>query len=182
MKDSKEWNAMAVAGALALSIAVGASADFVPGQVISVNGAAGPQFGGTTFGSWADQGLHTLGSMSVYWDALFGSSESLTITVSSEFLAPGVLGVLVDFSEFVPGAFDTISVDLLALKSDTSIVGALASQGAIGQDGNNVYWTGFGGQLVDEPVLSITVFQIPEPSVVALLVLAGACSFRRRRG
>lgn len=171
---------IAAAGLAALAFAGAANAEFFPGQLVTINGVAGPQFGGTSWGTNDGQGQHGLGGSSTYWDANFGSPDVLQVFVDSEFLAPNIISFTFDFGQFFPADFSNHEIHILGLKQDSSIVGVTASQGQIVHNGNDVTWFGTGAGLGDNPDLKITVEQIPAPGALALLGVAGLVARRRR--
>jgi len=168
----------AAAVAASLAVAGAANAEFFPGQPVAINGAAGPQFGGTSWGTWKDQGLHNLGGNSQYFDATFG--PILPVFVNSSFINAQTISFEFDFGGFFPGDFDFHAIDILGLKQDGSIIEVTASQGIVQTNGNDVHWDGSGSGLANEPDLKITVVQIPAPGALALLGVAGLAARRRR--
>jgi MYXO-CTERM domain-containing protein len=172
-------SALTVAGAASVTLA-----DFQDGQSISITGHTGPQFSGQImWGTDAGQGLHNLGGSSVFWDSVFGdpAAGQLTIGVSSTVINSNSLTLYVDFSNFGPTDFDTLTIDVPNLKQDGSIISVIASLGtvSVNADGNGFHWEGSGGMQPPNVVFEIT--QTPTPGAAALLALGGAASLRRRR-
>lgn len=169
-----------IVGAVATVACTTASlGDFTLGQPITINGSAGGGNGeNTTWGTWADQGAHPIGGESIYVDSFYG--EPYEVKVTSTLVDQGPLSILFDFSEFAPGDYPVHGIDILNLKQDGSILGATASQGFIGSDGNSVFWLGAGEDLEANPFLKITIYQVPAPGAISLLALAGFSARRRR--
>lgn len=168
---------VAAAAIASFSLTGTATAEFWVGQPIAVNGAAGPEFGGTQWGTWAGQGAHPIGGATIYFDAFF---PQFTVTVTSILVAPLHLSVVLDYSSFAPGDFTNHVVDLVGLKNDNSIQNVLSSQGVAGTNGNDVFWAGLGASLQQNPIVKIDIFQIPAPGAIALLGVAGIAVRRRR--
>lgn len=172
---------IAAAAIATFAFAGAAQAEFFLGQEVSINGAAGPEFGGASWGTWVQQGTHQLGGSNEYWDSAFPQG-TLPVYVDSEFVGgdPTVLSFTFDFGAFFPGDFTFHAMDIIGLKTDGSIIGVTASQGLVQTDGNNIHWDGSGPALQNEPDLKITVFQIPAPGALALVAVAGLVARRRR--
>jgi MYXO-CTERM domain-containing protein len=168
----------AIAAALC---AAAANAELIPGAPLSVSGTAGPEFGGTTWGTSAGQGVHLLGGSNTYWDATFGNPVLLTVGVSSTINNPYSATFYFNFGDFQPSDFTQLTIDIVGLKSDGSIDGVASSQGVAITDGNAVHWSGFGGEVSEGGILWITVSQVPAPGALALLGVAGLVGGRRRR-
>lgn len=166
------------AAVAAASIAGFAAADFVEGASVAISGVAGPEFGGTFWGTDADQGTHTLGGVSNYWDPFF---PSFAISVSSSVESPYSVTFQIDFSEFAPGDYSEHELVISGLKSDGSIAGVAGNSNGFSTDGNTIFWSGTGAELASLGTLSFKVFQVPAPGALALLGLAGLTRARRRR-
>lgn len=175
------------AAALAATALTGtANAGLIDGMPVTINGAAGPQFGGTTWGVWAGivgQGPHILGGFSQYSDSTF---PTFHVTVSSLTFAPPpgfftAASFTINFANFSPQDFTTHTISMLNLASGGIVAQVTASQGTISTNGNDVSWQGTGAALAANPVVTIGVFQIPSPAAFVLLGAAGVVG-RRRRG
>jgi len=113
--------------AAVLGVSSVASADFFIDQPVTVIGAAGPQFGGTSWGTNIAGGTtHLLGTSTTYPDAGF---PAFFVVVTSVVNNINSLTITLDFSNFGPGDFDFHAVDITGLKQDGSIIGVTASQG-----------------------------------------------------
>lgn len=169
----------ASAAVAALALGAVAQAEFFNGQPIAIDGSAGPEFGGTTWGTWADEGTHAIGGESTFFDI---NAPTHTVVVQSSIIQPGHLSIILDFSDFNPGDFSFHTIDFHGLKQDGSIIGASGQFGsfAVIDDGNGVSWLLFGENLAANPVVKINIFQIPAPGALALLGVAGLTSRRRR--
>jgi hypothetical protein len=176
---------LSAAATAALALTTTANAGLIDGMPVTINGAAGPQFGGTTWGVWsgiAGQGPHILGGFSQYSDSSF---PTFYVTVSSYTIAPppGFFTAAIftiNFASFSPQDFTTHDVSLLNLASGGAVTQVTASQGSVSTDGNDVQWQGTGAGLAANPVLTIGVYQVPAPAAVVLFGAAGVLSRRRR--
>ena len=180
MKSTRSLCTLACLAATA-AIATAAHAEFVVGDLVSVSGTAGPELGGTSWGTQDGQGAHALGGSNVYWDATFGNPVFLTVGVSSLVNNGGSVTFTIDFSAFQSSDFTLCTVDILGLKQDGTLDLVTASQGMSSTDGNNVHWMGSGADLSEDSTLLITVRQGPAPGALALLGAAGLAGARRRR-
>lgn len=163
---------LAAAVLATLGFAGAAKADFYNGQPIGVEGWGDFIFGGGT--SWG--GGHDIGGVSIFPDDNF---PTFSMTLVSAILGPGHLSLMLDFANFAPSDFATLTMEFYSLKSDGSIIGVQASKGVVTTDGNNVFWSLSPGSAADEPI-KIDVFQIPAPGAIALLGVAGIAVRRRR--
>jgi len=166
------------AAVAAIALAGASNAEFFPGAPIAINGAAGPEFGGTTWGTWAGQGLHNLGGVSNYFDSIFG--PAFAVIVSSDVINPNLLSIVLDFTTFAPGDFSLHSANFISLKNDGSIVGVSASAGVAFTDGNNIHWEASGAEVAGAGTIKLLIEQIPSPGALALLGVAGLAARRRR--
>ena len=167
--------------AAVLGVSSVASADFFIDQPVTVIGAAGPQFGGTSWGTNIAGGTtHLLGTSTTYPDAGF---PAFFVVVTSVVNNINSLTITMDFSNFSPGDFDFHAVDITGLKQDGSIIGVTASQGIaqIFDNGNSIHWDGSGPALALNGIVTIEITQIPTPGAAALVGLGGLIGMRRRR-
>ncbi|HRQ76430.1 MAG TPA: hypothetical protein PK098_10980 [Phycisphaerales bacterium] len=185
----KRLSSFVAAAVLAAGLGTVAHASPIPGQGIVINGVAGPEFGGTFWGS-AVQGDHAFGGTSVYNDPFF---PSFFVTVTSGVIPPDQLpqgkkfgGYFeINFTNFAPGDFTNHSIVIGPLKqpgqpNHINFVG-LDGVGNVGTDGYNIVWEGLGAALAQSPVVFIYWFQVPAPGALALLGVAGLVGVRRRR-
>lgn len=165
--------------ALALSAAMvgSASAAWVQGQPIAVNGGfAGLDGDPALWGTWANQGSHELGGFSSYEAPIFGGS---VIMVESTVLSPTAISIVLDFSDFPFTEVGTHYVSLPDLKAPGTELLAGATAGLMQVQGTSVFWAGAVGEIGDGQV-KITIEQVPAPGAIALVGLAGLAGRRRR--
>ncbi len=163
-----------LAGAAALSTF--ASAEFVLGNEVFIQGVSGPQDGYTYW-----QGFHDLGDTGQVFQN--GTFPSQVVTVSSWINSATSVTFSFDFSEYDPAYYTLHAFEIFGLKEDGTLSSVSFSQGfAYVQEGTKIRWDGSGLDLAEEPKLVLTVEQVPGPSAIALLGIAGAAGWRRRRG
>ncbi len=170
-----------IASLAATALAAAAGADFFAGSPVSVSGTAGPQLGGTTWGTSAGQGQHALGGSSIYWDSVFGDPQTWTVGVSSTVNALHVATFVINFSQFGAGEFSTLTVDIVGLKQDGTLLSVAASSGQGSTNGNTVHWQGSGAAMAQLGTLTLTIQQSPAPGALGLLGVTGLIGIRRRR-
>ncbi len=158
-----------------------------PGQPIEFNGFAGPEFGGTIWGTHAGQGEHGFGGTSVFADL---NAPDFTVTVSSESIPPPAgkkfAGkITIDFSAFDPGAFSLHEVEILGIEDPSGdnfintieVIGA----GVVLTNGYDIFWSGSGEALSSSEVVVIKWTQVPAPGSVCALGLGSLVLAHRRR-
>ncbi len=166
------------------AVAASASADFVAGNLVGVNGSFGPGNGNDfgQFGTFVGQGAHALGGNSIYWDTN-DQPFAYTVLVSSTVNDIHSVSFSLDFTNFAPAYYSVYHIEITGLKSDGSIagVGGNATGFSVSQDGNTVMWDGTGATLASIGTLSFKIDQVPAPGALALLGCAGLVGARRRR-
>jgi hypothetical protein len=168
---------------VAIALAAGAGADFYKDQAVSVNGFAGlssdPKIEDTAWGTWVDQGMHYLDGQSTFWDNIYG--PGYPVYVESEITSPYSVNFTFDFSGFVASDYSYYTINIFGLKVDGTLSYVTVNQGVAGTDGNGVSWQGSGAELSQNPILQMTIYQVPAPGALALLGAAGLARSRRRR-
>ena len=171
----------------ALLLVPAAVADTHLGDPLSVSGVAGPELGGTVWGTNAGQGIHPYGTQGqVYVDAVFGPPFIVTVSSGPEFANRLGGQMNIDFSAFAPADFSTHEVFIENIKppgtpggpviSVTSSVGIAEIIGG----GSGVKITASGAALAAAGRMNITWEQIPEPATLGLLALGALALIRRR--
>lgn len=177
-------SALVMGAVAALGATSAAVADFHQGQQIVMNGSAGPQFGGTVWGTNQGQGTVVVGGGPTTFFDVFATA--FTINVTAILNGPGSLTIIIDFSDFAPADFTNHIFDLLNLKNDGSITDVFASVGTatVTDGGNSIHWEGLGAAIAaagnQTVVLEITQI-VPAPGAAALVGLGGLAAMRRRR-
>ncbi|MCK6484718.1 MAG: PEP-CTERM sorting domain-containing protein [Phycisphaerae bacterium] len=194
--------AIAVVGLLMFA-SPSARADVDCGDPLAINGSAGPEFGGTVWGTHAPAGgtnngqPHPFCGQSVYEDAFF---PGLTINVTSLPILPPPPGkkfagvISIDFTAFFPGDFTQHIVDIPLIKDPAGanyinqlIVTTRGTDGTTSPvpgattDGYSIHVDVTGVQLGQQSVMDIFWTQIPEPASLSLLALGGLAMLRRRK-
>lgn len=167
----------------AVALVAAASADFYEGQAVSVNGFAGlssdPKIQDTAWGTWVDQGVHYLDGQSTFWDNIYG--PAYPVYVESFVTSQYSVTFTFDFSEFVASEYSYYTINIFGLKDDGTLSNVTVNQGVAGTDGNGVSWQGSGVDLSENPILEMTIYQVPAPGALALMAAAGLARSRRRR-
>ncbi len=187
---------LVVAGLAAIALLASPTvADLMFQDPITVTGTAGPEVGGTIWGTHGtlnnlDNGLpHLFGGLgSIYEDDVF-ESQGLLVTVTSAEIPPPpgkrfAGEITFDFSFFDPGFFTNHSIDIGPIKSPSeSPINTvdLIGPGNVFTDGSSIFWDGLGADLALDPIVTIVWTQIPAPGTAALLGVAALVLTRRRR-
>ncbi len=171
--------AMMVSVVAAASLGMQARADFFSGQAIDVIGSALSPAGNSGWGTgFAGGGVHFLDGFNSYDEVI---PSGFFVEVSSSLLGPGMLSVLIDFTDFAPDRYETHVVELNGLKFDGSIDGVSASLGSIETTGNTVTWWAAGLDLEETPIVKLDIHQVPVPGAALLLGAAALVRGRRAR-
>lgn len=171
---------LTLAGGCTSAATPAALADFAAGNLVFVQGVAGPQNGYTYWGTNVDGNMHALGTTGQqYFDSF---APTTFVTVSSWVNSPWSVSFSVDFSAFNPGQYSVHAFELIGLKNDGSIASVQSSVGtAYVQEGNKIRWDGSGTDLATTPKVFLTIEQVPVPGVLGALALGGLMAGRRRR-
>ncbi len=186
---------LVVAGVAAIALLASPTvADLMFQDPITVNGTAGPEDGGTIWGTHGtlgnqDNGLpHLFGGVSVYEDDVFAGLGLVVIVNSVELTPPPgkrFAGAIVfDFTSFDPEFLTNHSIDIGPIKSpgeNPINTVDLIGPGSVFTDGSSIFWDGLGADLGLNPIVTIGWTQIPAPGTAALLGVAALVLTRRRR-
>ncbi len=186
---------LVVAGLAAIALLASPTvADLMFQDPITVNGTAGPEDGGTIWGTHGtlgnvDNGLpHLFGRASIYEDDVFTGLGFLVTVTSAEIPPPPgktfAGEIAFDFSSFDPGFFTNHSIDIGPIKSpgeNPINTVDLIGPGSVFTDGSSIFWDGLGADLALDPIVTIVWTQIPAPGTAALLGVAALVLTRRRR-
>ncbi len=157
------------------------------GQGLEINGLAGPELGGTMWGTHAGQGEHAFGGTSIFADI---NAPGLTLTITTESIPPPAgkkfAGIItIDFSNFDPVAYSVHEIDILGIKeqSEPNFINSieLIGEGFVETDGSNIFWTGSGIGLDTNPIIVIKWTQVPSPGAPLLVSVAIYLVGARRR-
>jgi len=155
-------------------------ADFAEGNLVYIQGVAGPQNGYTYWGTNVDDQSHALGTAGQVFADSFSSAGHVLVT--SWVNSPTSVVFSFDFSNFNPAQYSVHAIEILGLKNDGSLSSVIASQGlAYVQDGIKIRWDGLGANLAEEPKLLLTIEQVPAPGALGAMGIAAFAVSRRRR-
>lgn len=161
-------------------VATSASADWLPNQPIFVNGSFTPlEDPMATWGTWAGQGLHSIGTVSQYTASV---PQPVPIFVTSILGTPTDLFITLDFADFPFFEIGTHQVIFPDLKAPGFTLDALANAGSIVVDGTSVIWTAEALDLPGDGIVNIFITQVPAPGAALLLPMVGLARRRRRLG
>jgi len=157
------------------------------GEGIEINGVAGPELGGTMWGTHAGQGEHAFGGTSIFADI---NTPGFTLTITTESLPPPAgkkfAGqITIDFRDFDPDAYSDHEISILGIKdpdgenfiNSVEVIG----EGAVLTFGYNIFWSGSGAGLDANPIVVIKWTQVPSPGSVFALGFGSLVLAQRRR-